>query len=70
MFFDLFAFLFRTSLPISSIRVKKFCSDSQFGTSLLNTGFKAKFSLEDGIKRTIEYEFINDNSSEHKFISE
>lgn len=68
--FDLFAFLFRTSLPISSIRVKKFCSDSQFGTSLLNTGFKAKFSLEDGIKRTIEYEFINDNSSEHKFISE
>ena len=68
--FDLFAFLFRTSLPISSIRVKKFCSDSQFETSITKSGFKPIYLLNEGLEKTIEHEFIEDNSSEHKFISE
>lgn len=67
---DFIALIFRIQLPISSIRIKKFCSDSQFDTSISKSGYKPPYSLTDGLKKTIEYEFVEDNSSEHKFISE
>lgn len=55
--FDIIAKLSGKKLPISSIRVKKFCSDTLFDTSIEKTGFKAPVSLEEGLKRTIEHEF-------------
>ncbi len=67
---DFISLIIRTPLPISSIRVKKFCSDSQFETSITKSGFKPLYLLNEGLEKTIEHEFIEDNSSEHKFISE
>tara|TARA_A100001388_G_C28774622_1_gene506434 strand:- start:3999 stop:4982 length:984 start_codon:yes stop_codon:yes gene_type:complete len=68
--FDLVSFVTRIKFPISSIRIRKFCSDSQFGSSVIKSGFQAEFTLKEALKRTIEFEFIQDNSSERKFISE
>ena len=64
------SFLLRRNLPISSIRIKKFCSDSQFNSSMSKTGFQPRFSLEDAIKKTIKHEFIDNKNDEITFISE
>jgi GlcNAc-P-P-Und epimerase len=57
--FDFVSFISGKKFSISSIRVKKFCSDSSFHTNLDNTGFKRPFSLEEGIYKTIKHEFID-----------
>jgi nucleoside-diphosphate-sugar epimerase len=57
--FDALAFILHTKLPISSIRVKKFCQDTYFvGNNVKKTDFVAPVKLEDGLKTTIEYEFL------------
>lgn len=61
---DIISFLMKKNLPISSIRVKKFLSTTQFDSSIKITGFKAPYKLEDGLQKTLKYEFIEDN--EHK----
>jgi nucleoside-diphosphate-sugar epimerase len=68
--FDFISLIIRSPLPISSIRIKKFCSDSQFETSITKSGFEPTYLLSEGLKKTIEHEFVEDNSSDHKFISE
>ncbi len=57
--FDLVAFITGKKFTISSIRVKKFCSNSVFDTSIDKTGFIPPVKLEDGLERTIKYEFID-----------
>jgi nucleoside-diphosphate-sugar epimerase len=58
--FDLLAFILRKKLQISSIRVKKFCSNTMFeAANIKKTDFKAPISLTDGLKNTIIYEFID-----------
>ena len=58
--FDVLAFILRKNLPVSSIRVKKFCSNTMFEASnVKKTNFKAPVSLIDGLKNTIIYEFID-----------
>jgi nucleoside-diphosphate-sugar epimerase len=58
--FDVLAFILHKKLPISSIRVKKFCSNSMFEASnIKKTNFKAPVTLSDGLKNTINYEFID-----------
>ena len=69
-FFDFLSFLLRKNLSISSIRIKKFCSDSQFNSSVSKTGFQPRFSLEDAIEKTVKYEFIDKKNEEITFISE
>lgn len=61
---DIISFLMKKNLPISSIRVKKFLSTTQFDSSLEITGFEAPYKLEDGLQKTLKYEFIENN--EHK----
>ena len=69
--FDALAWLTRRKLAISSVRVKKFCSTTQFDSSkVIATGFKAPFSLSDGLSRTLKFEFIEDASEGKVFISE
>lgn len=68
--FDLVSSLTRKSFPISSIRVKKFCSTTQFATSVQKTGFAAPFSLEEGLARTIRHEFVEDHKQAHVFFTE
>jgi len=58
--FDILAFILRKKLPISSIRVKKFCSNTMFEVAnIKKTNFKALVSLNEGLKHTIKYEFID-----------
>ena len=62
--FDLLSFISGRKLPISSIRVKKFCSDTMFETSIARTGFIPPVSLAEGLRRTIRYEFIERHNGE------
>lgn len=58
------------TLPVSSIRVKKFMGTTQFASSLSETGFVPPVSLEDGLARTLSYEFLEDNSSKRTYETE
>ena len=58
------------SLPVSSIRVKKFLGTTQFGSSVSKTDFVAPVKLEDAIERTLRYEFIEDNTDRPVFLTE
>ena len=68
--FDYLAALTRKNLPISSIRVKKFMSTTAFDTSVADTGFKPSHSLEEGLERTLCYEFLEDHKGSRVFYSE
>ncbi|NRP26540.1 short chain dehydrogenase [Marinobacterium sp. xm-d-420] len=62
--FDLLAKLSGKNLPISSIRIQKFCKDSIYNTSLESTEFKAPVDLQSAIDSTINFEFVLDNDGE------
>ena len=58
--FDVLAFLTRRKFAVSAIRVKKFTQDTYFvATNIKRTGFVPPVSLEEGLRKTIEYEFLN-----------
>lgn len=59
---DFVANLTGTSVPITSIRIKKFLATTQFSSSVRKTGFVAPVSLEEGLNRTLTNEFLKDNS--------
>lgn len=43
---------------MSSVRVKKFCAVTQFDSvKVQSSGFKPAFSMEEGLRRTLQYEF-------------
>ncbi len=60
--FDLIAFLTRRKFTISSIRVKKFCTDSVYNSAIDQTGFIPPVSLEMALEKTIQHEFITHTS--------
>lgn len=68
--FDFLAFIFRKKFTISSIRIKKFCSNSVYSSRAESTGFKPAVSLSDAIKKTIVYEFIDARNASEVFYSE
>ena len=48
----------KIDLPISYVRIKKFCSTTQFGAKkMIKTGFNPKYTIEEGLQKTIIYEF-------------
>jgi len=57
--FDLASLITGKKFPISSIRIKKFCSTTQFETSVSKTGFIPPVPLKEGLTRTIRYEFLD-----------
>jgi nucleoside-diphosphate-sugar epimerase len=58
--FDLLAKILHKKLPISAIRVKKFCANTLFDSvNIKTTSFKAPVRLIEGLEGTIKYEFIN-----------
>jgi nucleoside-diphosphate-sugar epimerase len=68
--FDLLAKILRKQLPVSSIRVKKFCANTMFESeNIKQTAFKAPVKLVEGLERTIRYEFI-DKIADHVFYTE
>jgi len=68
---DLISKITGLNLPISSIRVKKFMATTQFNSSVANkTDFVPPMSLEEGLARTLRYEFLEDNSNKQTFETE
>ena len=69
--FDLLAKITGKKLPISSVRVKKFCATTEYDASkALATGFKAPFTLAEGLSRTLEFEFLNPQKDDIVFKTE
>ena len=69
--FDLISRLSGKRFSVSSIRVKKFVSSSQFATSAGQLEeFKPPFSLLEGIERTLESEFISPDPNREVFYTE
>jgi hypothetical protein len=59
------------SLPISSIRVRKFCANTSFKSAKLAfNDFHPSFSIEEGLDRTLEAEFISPDSNHEVFFTE
>ena len=70
-FFDLLGFVLNRKYPISSVRVKKFCATTQFdATEAHSCGFKAPFTLAQGLHNTLHYEFIEKQKDGITFESE
>lgn len=63
--FDFLAFITSKKLAISSVRVKKFVATTQFDASKIHSsGFKAPYTLEEGLDRTLNYEFVQQRSED------
>ena len=56
--FDVISYFFGKNFNISSVRIKKFCSTTQFSSSKLEKIYKPKYSLAEGLKITILDEFV------------
>ena len=67
--FDILSFILRKKFLISSIRIKKFCSTTQFDASKLHSVFKPTYSLEEGLKRTLDHDFLNQKDDDILFFS-
>jgi nucleoside-diphosphate-sugar epimerase len=67
---DLVAKVIDKSLPVSSIRVKKFMGTTQFSSSIHETGFEPPVRLEDALVKTLHYEFTEDNSEKPTYETE
>ena len=69
--FDILAKITGKKLPISSVRVKKFCATTEYdATKVGQTDFKAPFTLAEGLARTLEFEFVNPRKDDIVFKSE
>lgn len=68
--FDMIAKFSGKKLPISSVRVKKFCATTQFDASKVQSLFKAPHTLEEGLNKTLDHEFINSKKDDILFYSE
>lgn len=69
--FDILAKITGKKLPISSVRVKKFCATTEYDAIKVgNTDFKAPFTLAEGLARTLEFEFVNPRKDDIVFKSE
>ena len=58
-------------LPISSIRIKKFCKSTIYiSKEIHDQEFSPPFSLKDGINRTLNSEFCNPDPNQEIFYTE
>ena len=56
---DLVAAVSGKKLPISSIRIKKFCSNTSFESAISKSGFMAPIDLGNALSKTIQHEFVD-----------
>ena len=68
--FDCLAAMTGKKLPISSIRVKKFMATTAFDSSVEKTCFTPFCSLEEGLERTLRYEFLEHHEGDKLYYSE
>jgi nucleoside-diphosphate-sugar epimerase len=69
-FFDFLILILRKKLSLSSVRVKKFCATTQFDSNKAHSIFKAPFTLEEGLKKTLDHEFVNAKQNDTLFYTE
>ncbi len=68
--FDGIASLTGKRFAISSIRVRKFCSDSAFASSASRMAFVPPKTLREALTATVQHEFLSSRESEQLFYSE
>ena len=68
--FDFISYISNKKTSITSVRVKKFCATTQFNSDKANDLFKVPYSLDEGLIRTLEHEFINTKDDNVLFYSE
>ncbi|MGV8092818.1 MAG: NAD-dependent epimerase/dehydratase family protein [Mangrovibacterium sp.] len=69
--FDALGKITERKFAISSVRVRKFCATTRFdATKAHSSGFKAPFTLAEGLHRTLQYEFIHTGKDEVIFMTE
>ena len=68
--FDFLSKISGSKFSITSVRIKKFCSTTQFNSSKAHKSFKPPFTLTQGLNRTLEHEFVNPKENDALFYSE
>ena len=68
--FDFIAKITGKKFPISAIRIKKFCANSVYESSIDSTGFIPPIPLVEGIEKTVIFEFIEHQNKQQLFYSE
>ncbi|MFV0345488.1 MAG: NAD-dependent epimerase/dehydratase family protein [Bacteroidales bacterium] len=69
--FDVLSKITGKKFTVSSVRVKKFCATTQFDAAKAHSsGFKAPYTLAQGLHHTLHYEFIEKNKDGITFESE
>lgn len=68
--FDFISVLSGKKFSISSVRVKKFCATTQFDASKVHSVFKKPYSLEEGLIKTLEHEFIDKQEDDVLFYTD
>lgn len=69
--FDILSKLTGKKFAVSSVRVKKFCATTQFdATAAHSCGYKAPYTLSQGLHNTLHYEFIEKQKDGITFVSE
>jgi GlcNAc-P-P-Und epimerase len=67
---DAVAKLTGRKLPVSALRVRKFCSSSEFTAMAKPASFKARHSLRDALSETIDAEFMRPDPQREIFYTE
>jgi len=68
---DFVSFVSRKNLPVSSVRVKKFTSSTEFKSARNSLDFfNAPYQLQEGIARTLQSEFIAPDAKGEVFFTE
>ena len=69
--FDMLSKVTGKKMTVSSVRVKKFCATTEFdATKAYVSGFKAPYTLDEGLIRTLEFEFVHPRTDDITFKSE
>jgi nucleoside-diphosphate-sugar epimerase len=58
--FDFVSVILRKKFIVSAVRVKKFCADSVYSSSVAATGFQRPVDLERALEQTVRSEFLGD----------
>jgi nucleoside-diphosphate-sugar epimerase len=67
--FDGLGIISGKKFSISSVRVKKFCATTQFdATKAHSSGFKAPYTLSEGLHKTLQFEFLQRHEGDRKLL--
>jgi len=67
---DLISYITSIKFSVSAVRVKKFCATTQFDANKVQKDFKSPYTLEEGLNRTLEHEFVDKQKDDVLFYSE